>query len=372
MTGLPQTPGQEQTPWQRYQADLTERGFVPDAGQEQAVRHLQTLYEQLLQPAPSAGLLGRLFGSGQSATIKGLYLWGGVGRGKTWLMDCFYECLPLASKRRVHFHRFMEDVHDRLKAHKGEADPLDAVAAELLADARVLCFDEFFVVDIADAMILARLLQLLFDGGMVLVATSNIPPDQLYRDGLQRAKFVPAIELLQQHTLVVNVDSGVDYRLRILEKAEIYHHPLDAGARASLEDSMRQLAPGEIKRDQTLSINHRPLPCVAVSDGLVWCEFSQLCEAARSSSDYIELSRRFNTVLLANVPQMAEGSNDPARRFITLVDELYDRQVNLIMSAAVPLDQLYAGKRLAFEFRRTLSRLIEMQSHDYLATEHRP
>ena len=359
-----------QSPLERYQADLLGDDFVHDPCQQQVVEKIQALYQQLIEiHSQPPSLLERWTKRGTKAP-RGLYLWGGVGRGKTYLMDCFYECLPLKSKRRVHFHRFMQDVHDGLHRHQGQQDPLQIVAQELLEQSKVLCFDEFHVADIADAMLLAGLLKTLFAGGLTLVATSNIEPDGLYRDGLQRAKFLPAIEQIKQHTEVINVDSGVDYRLRILERAKIYHCPLDADANRSLEQSFHQLAPGECREQTTININHRQMAALGVTDGIAWFDFTVLCEQARSSSDYIELARRFNTLLIANVPQMGDDSNDPARRFISLIDELYDRNVNLIVSAAAEPEQLYIGERLAFEFRRTSSRLIEMQSYQYLGSAH--
>ncbi len=358
------------SPRARYQHDIQQRGFTRDPAQIHAVEQLQNLFEQLQKPRRAPGWLGRLRGPRPAA--KGLYLWGGVGRGKTYLMDIFYECLQRPQKRRVHFHRFMQDVHQRLRQHGGRANPLEAVSEELLEQATVLCFDEFFVVDIADAMILGGLLQHLFEGGMVLVATSNIEPDGLYRDGLQRAKFLPAINLLNRHTQVINVDGDTDYRLRILTQAEIYHTPLNSAARARMEAALRQLAPGEISWQKDITINHRPVATIACSDGIVWCSFAELCESPRSSSDYIELSRRFNTLMLSDIPVLEDGMNDPARRFINLIDELYDRNVNLMVSAAASPDQLYRGSKLAFEYQRTLSRLTEMQSQEYLAREHKP
>ena len=335
------------------------------------MERLDALFQALQTPPETPGFLDRLRGA-RTKPPQGLYLWGGVGRGKTYLMDTFYECLTLPKKRRAHFHRFMEDVHERLRRHAGKADPLIPVADELLEQATVLCFDEFFVVDIADAMILAGLLKRLFAGDMVLVATSNIEPNGLYRDGLQRAKFLPAIDLLNTHTQVINVDGQTDYRLRILTQAEIYHTPLGPGADELLKTALTQLAPGEISWDRTINVNKRALTTVACCDGVVWCTFAQLCQEARSSADYIELSRRFNTVILSDVPILEDGMNDPARRFINLVDELYDRNVNLMISAEGQPEQLYRGTKLAFEYQRTLSRLTEMQSHQYLALEHKP
>jgi cell division protein ZapE len=360
------------TPWQRYQDDLKTEDFLPDQAQAEAVQHIQKLYEKLIDNRQAQpGFMDRLLGR-DAASPKGLYFFGGVGRGKTYLMDCFFECLPIEAKRRVHFHRFMEDVHDGLKSQANKADPLVAVGQDLARQAQVLCFDEFFVSDIADAMILGRLLKTLFAEGVTLITTTNIAPDDLYRDGLQRAKFLPAIELLKQHTQVLNVDGGVDYRLRILDRAEIYHQPLDDGAWSSLDRSFHELAPGECVEETVIHVNHREVEAIGVTEGVGWFQFSELCEKPRSATDFIELARRFNTILVSNVPQMKDGSNDPARRFLYLVDEFYDRNVNLIMSAEVPVAEIYVGERLAFEFKRTISRLTEMQTHDYLAQEHKP
>ncbi len=359
------------TPQQRYQQDLQRDGFVADAAQAAAVARIENLYQTLLNGDPEPTGWRRWFNK-PTPPPRGLYLWGGVGRGKTYLMDCFYECLPGSDKRRVHFHRFMEDVHDRLRSLGQAEDPLISVGQDLAAQAKVLCFDEFFVSDIADAMILARLLETLFDNGVTLVATSNVAPSDLYRDGLQRAKFLPAIALLEQQTEIINVDGGVDYRLRILQHAEIYHCPLDEAAEHSLRRSFEELAPGQWKRGATIQVNHRSLTGKALADGVGWFEFAELCEKPRGPADYIELARRFNTVLISNVPQLKDGQNDPARRFIHLIDELYDRSVNVILSAAAPVDDLYLGERLAFEFRRTRSRLVEMQSEQYLARPHQP
>ncbi len=365
-------PDGDETPWQRYRHDLTREGFVADAAQERAVARLQRLYEDLVRRGSRGGLGGLIGRLRRRPPPPGLYLWGGVGRGKTYLMDCFYECLPLAAKRRVHFHRFMEDVHDRLATVGDAPDPLVTVARALADETRVLCFDEFFVADIADAMILGGLLESLFKAGVTLVATSNTPPERLYHDGLQRARFLPAIALIQSHTEVIHLDGGVDYRLRILDRAEIYHHPLDADADRVLRRNFCDLTPGKFTEGSVIHVNHRELRTVAVADGIVWLDFAELCEAPRGPADYIELARRFNTVLVANVPRMADGMNDPARRFINFVDEMYDRNVNLIMSAQTEIQRLYGGTRLEFEFRRTISRLNEMQTHDYLSREHRP
>lgn len=360
------------TPQQRYQLDLQSDGFVADAAQAMAVGKIQRLYRQLCSPPPSPGLFGWWGRRARAPAARGLYLWGGVGRGKTYLMDCFYESLPRHDKRRVHFHRFMEDVHDRLRSLATVENPLDVIGDDLAAEAKVLCFDEFSVSDIADAMIMSGLLNRLFRNRVTLVTTSNVRPDGLYRDGLQRAKFLPAIELLQRHTEVVNVDGGTDYRLRILERADTYCTSLEDSTSGKLRASFEQLAPGGWREGATIQVNHRALESIAVADGVGWFDFVQICQEPRAPADYIELARRFNTVLLSNVPMMDDETNDAARRFVHFIDEMYDRNVNLIVSAAAVADELYSGQRLAFEFRRTISRLNEMQSQTYLGREHRP
>ena len=364
------------TPWERYRADLQDPEFVADPAQESAVRHLDDLHRRLLQrPEPARrGLAGRLLGRRRSAAEpeRGLYLWGGVGRGKTYLMDTFYDCLPLAEKRRLHFHRFMGDVHRALKGKRDRQDPLPEIARDWAREVRVLCFDEFFVSDIADAMILGGLLAGLFSEGVTLVATSNIPPEELYRDGLQRARFLPAIDLLERHTTVLNVDGGVDYRLRFMEQAEIYHHPLDEAADRVLEDDFRHIAPEAGEAGAELLVEGRPIPTRRLADSVVWFDFPDICDGPRSQADYMEIARQFHTVVLSNVPVLGREQEDQARRFISLVDEFYDRGVNLVISAEAPPEGLYRGQRLRFEFQRTVSRLVEMQSHDYLAAAHRP
>lgn len=368
------------TPIERYQSDLQREDFSHDAAQEQAVKLLQDLYQRLIeadQPV-SKGIVARLLGclrAGQPIVpVKGLYFWGGVGRGKTYLMDAFYDSLPFERKMRAHFHRFMQRVHHELRDLEGEKNPLQLVAARLARESRVICFDEFFVSDITDAMILGGLFEQLFQRGVTLVATSNIIPDGLYKDGLQRSRFLPAIALINRHTDVVNVDGGVDYRLRALEQAELFHYPLDAEADKSLERSFASLNPDidHIERDFALDIEGRPIIARCVSDDVAWFDFKELCAGPRSQNDYIELAREFHAVLLSDVPQMAARTDDQARRFVNLVDEFYDRNVKLVISAEVSLEQLYLGGKLDFEFQRTQSRLLEMQSHDYLALGHKP
>ncbi|TKB51254.1 cell division protein ZapE [Ferrimonas sediminicola] len=365
------------TPLERYQADLQRADFHEDPAQKQAVEHLQSLYEKLIErrQASRPGLLSRLLGrSALPVPVQGLYFWGGVGRGKTYLVDTFYEALPIERKLRIHFHRFMHRVHRELDRAKGQANPLEAVAAALAAEAEVICFDEFFVSDITDAMLLAGLLRALFERGVVLVATSNIPPVDLYRNGLQRARFLPAIDLIETHCRVVNVDHGIDYRLRALEQAEIFHHPLDEAAEANLHLYFEQLAPEPGRIGGTIEVEGRFIPVRREADGVVLADFLALCDGPRSQVDYMELARCYHTVLMSGVTAMGAQltGDDIARRFLALVDEFYERGVKLIISCEVPLQAIYAGGGLEFEFRRCLSRLQEMQSHDYLARPHLP
>ena len=363
------------TPLERYQADLKRPDFFHDAAQEQAVRHLQRLYEDLLaRERGRASVLGKLFGKKSSTPVKGLYFWGGVGRGKTYLVDTFFDALPFKEKMRTHFHRFMKRVHEEMTTLKGEKNPLTIIGKRFADEARVICFDEFFVSDITDAMILATLLEELFKNGVSLVATSNIVPDGLYKDGLQRARFLPAIELLKVHTEIVNVDSGIDYRLRALEQAELFHFPLDEAAEQSLCKSFKSLLHEKVsvQEDEALMIENRAIKARRVGGDVGWFEFRELCDGPRSQNDYIELGKIFHSVILANVEQMGVAKDDMARRFINLVDEFYDRNVKLIISAEVELKDLYTGGRLSFEFQRTLSRLLEMQSHEFLSRPHKP
>lgn len=363
------------TPQQKYQQDLQRPGFVADPAQAMAVARLERLYQDLCQtptPTRSRGLLGWLQKPKPRTPILGLYMWGGVGRGKTWLMDTFFDSLPGERKLRIHFHRFMHRVHDELKGLTGQADPLKLIARKLADETDVICFDEFFVSDITDAMLLGTLFQELFGRGVVLVATSNIPPQELYRNGLQRARFLPAIVLIERHCEILNVDGGIDYRLRTLEQAEIYHFPLDRQAKSNLELYFQQLTGLQQALPGQVEINHRQLASLGMGEGVLYMEFEQLCCTPRSQSDYIELARLFHTVLLANVQPMGAGTDDAARRFIAMVDEFYERHVKLIMSAAVPMQELYGHGLLDFEFQRCLSRLQEMQSHEYLARVHLP
>jgi cell division protein ZapE len=347
-------------------------GLRDDPAQRAIVRRLVRLQRQLRQ-APSfwTALRRRLPGVANPPPVRGLYLWGGVGRGKTFLMDLFYQTLDVPSKRRIHFHRIMHEVHARLARLDDVEDPLDVVAAQIASDSRVLCFDEFFVNDIGDAMILGRLLDGLFRRGVTLVTTSNVPPDGLYADGLQRQRFLPAIELLETHTDVVELDGGLDYRLELLQQAGTYLTPADTRAEERLAHFFEQIAPAQPQERQVLEINGRDFETRRAAKGVAWFDFAELCEKPRSQSDYIELARWYHTVIVSGIPALDRASDDATRRLISLIDEFYDRRVKLVVSAAHTAHELYRGQRLAFEFQRTISRLTEMQSAEYLHAAHR-
>jgi cell division protein ZapE len=365
---------------QRYFDALDRHGYTPDDAQLTAIATLERVREDLLHESRRPGVaarlrrrLPRILGSGSDPEpTRGAYLWGGVGRGKTFVMDLFYDSLPFEQKLRQHFHRMMYHVHGQLKNLSDRRDPLETVADDLARRARVICFDEFFVADIADAMILGRLLDALFARGVSLVATSNIAPDELYRDGLQRQRFLPAIDLLKTHTEVQQVAGSTDYRLRVLEQAEIYHAPLDAEATRNLEAYFDDIAPETGTRGQPMDVHGRDIVTIRRADGIAWFDFGALCDGPRSQDDYIEIARSFQAVLLSDVPIMDRQKEDQARRFIALVDEFYDRRVKLIISAAAPIADIYAGTRLGDAFERTRSRLLEMQSTTYLAAPHVP
>ena len=358
-------------PSARYAEGVARGDWSDDPAQYAALSELDRLHTALSAPAKRKGLLDTLFGKPVVTSPNGLYLWGGVGRGKTFLIDLFYAGLPIREKRRTHFHRFMREVHERLRAHAGQRDPLAAIAREWRAQLRVLVLDEFFVSDIGDAMLLGRLMARLFDEGTILVTSSNAAPSELYKDGLQRARFLPAIALLERHCNVVHLDSAHDYRLRALTRSPVYRAPLDGDSDAWLDSRWCELGGDDAHRDAGIDIDGRRIAVRARDKGMAWFDFAAVCEGPRGSADYIEIATEFHTVLLGGIPVFDALRDDAARRFVTLIDELYDRHVNLICCADAAPATLYRGERLAAAFERTASRLIEMQSAEYLALEHR-
>lgn len=359
-----------------YTQQLAERGFQPDAAQLVAVDKLERLRRCLIaEHRNGSSLLRRMLRAGRRSPAeppRGLYLWGPVGRGKTWLMDLFFQSLPFPERRRRHFHRFMYDVHAHLKHLRQQESPLEEVAESIARDARVLCFDELFVSDIADAMILGALFEGLFRRGVTLIATSNVHPHDLYKDGLQRQRFLPAIDVLTQHVEVLAVNGPEDYRRRRLSQAGTYlisGAPETARRVHALFDELAEHGPG---LREPIEIEGRLIPVIRRAAGVIWFEFAALCAGPRSQDDYIQIAREHHSVIVSDVPVLDARQDNEARRFIALVDELYDRNVNLIVTAAAPPAELYRGELLKGPFERTVSRLIEMQSEEYLAREHRP
>lgn len=360
----PGTPPQE---W--YEIAATQPGFQRDPAQAEAIEHLQRLYNELLTFKRKRD---RLFGRSllpMPDVPRGLYFWGGVGRGKSFLMDGFFACVPYKRKRRLHFHHFMQEVHDGLRALKNEVDPLAKVADQIAEHTRLLCFDEFHVSDIADAMILGRLFTHLFEHGLVLVATSNYAPDDLYPNGLQRQNFLPTIALLKQHVEVVNVDGGNDYRMRTLTQARTYISPIAADTDAELNAVFDKLATAD-DLSPAMVIESRTVTARRHAPGVVWFSFAELCDGPRSQTDYLWLARQYHTVILSDVPRLTAKESSAARRLTWLVDVFYDYRVKLIISAATPAEGIYTEGAFAHEFFRTASRLTEMQSTDYLALPH--
>jgi cell division protein ZapE len=359
------------SPKEQYHLDLENNILMPDPSQAKAIDILQRLYDDLTMTAPQSWWQ-RLFIC--KPAPLGLYLWGGVGRGKTYLIDVFFDTLPFHTKLRSHFHHFMNDVHDELKRLKGTSDPLIQLAKNYSKRYRIICFDEFFVSDIADAMILGTLIKALMERGVVFVATSNIEPDDLYKNGLQRARFLPVIEQIKTHCDVYHLDSTTDYRLRMLEQAEIYHSPLDAKAHEQLHAYFHTLSHDVLLTKNPIDIHGRSVEVLLRTEDIVLINFKQMCDKPRSHRDYIEIAQMFHTVLLDEVAQMGAQltGDDVARRFIAMIDEFYERNVKLIMAAAVPIESLYQEGNLSFEFKRCISRIVEMQSFHYLALEHRP
>lgn len=355
-----------------YAAEIAKRGFAADDAQLTAIRQLERLRAELTEAA-SAPLGKRILRGFTSSAEppRGVYLWGGVGRGKTWLMDLFYGSLTLTAKRRTHFYRFMQEVQADLKRLKGMQSPLDGVADKIARKARVICFDELFVSDIADAMILAGLFTALLKRGVALVFTSNVKPRDLYKNGLQRDRFVPTIALIEKHCEIINVEGGVDYRLRQLTAAPIYLPSDAADTTKRLEELFDDLSDDDVESDGTITVHHRKIKVVRESENVIWFDFAALCEGPRSPADYVSIASEYQSVIIANVPVFGVDADNAARRFISVIDEFYDRGVNVILSAAAPPTELYKGEKLKFEFQRTASRLAEMQSEEYLARAHR-
>ena len=354
-----------------YEQSLTKRGFVSDASQRRAVERLQQLYGEWIEyKARRSNALKRLLV--KPSPPRGVYLWGAVGRGKSFLMDSFYLCVPLVRKRRVHFHHFMREIHREMNELKGAEDPIAAVAERTARRYRLVCFDEFHVSDIADAMILGRYMEKVMERGVAFVMTSNYHPDQLYPNGLQRERFLPAIEFLKSRLDVVNVDGGTDYRRLKMEKLRVYH--VGPGAQAELERIFAELKDVEEEK-HPLDVEGRKIPYLKRAGGLVWFDFAALCGGPRSYADYVDLARRFHTVILSGVPRMSPKNADSARRFTWLVDVFYDDRVKLVVGAEAQPDELFVdggeAKTAAAEFARTASRLTEMQSVDYLQAERR-
>ncbi len=352
-----------------YQRELAARGYQSDPSQLKAVEALERCATDWAAfKAARSNPLKKLIN--RPEIPRGVYLHGGVGRGKSFLMDCFFSAVPLRRKTRLHFHEFMREVHRGLTELQGTANPLDVLAKDISRKFRLICFDEFHVADITDAMILHRLLAALFDNGVGFVTTSNFKPDDLYPGGMHRDRILPAIALLNERLEIVNVDNGADYRRRTLERLQMYHHPLGAAADASMRDAFNQLCETH-DEDPVLHIEARDIHARRRAGGVVWFDFKTLCGGPRSQNDYLEIATQFHTVLLSDVPKMEVRMASEARRFTWLVDVLYDRRVKLILSAQVQPEQLYLEGPLAHEFPRTVSRLHEMQSREYLGLERR-
>ena len=352
-----------------YAAELAAKGFQSDPAQQRAIDALQRCADDwVAYKASRSNALKKLIN--RPAIPRGVYMFGGVGRGKSFLMDCFFHAVPIQRKVRLHFHEFMREVHREMAALKGTVNPLDVLGARIAKRYKLICFDEFHVADITDAMILHRLLQALFDNGVGFVTTSNFHPDGLYPDGLHRDRILPAIELLKQKLEVLNVDNGTDYRRRTLEQVRLYLTPLGPETDAEMGQTFDQLAETH-DEDPVLHIEARELRARRRAGGVVWFDFQTLCGGPRSQNDYLEIASQFHTVMLSNVPHMPVNMASPARRFTWLVDVLYDRRVKLVVSAAVPPEQLYTEGPLSHEFPRTVSRLTEMQSKEFLALERR-
>ena len=360
-----------------YQALLDSNQLVEDLNQKNVIQALQVLHDELSDDNPDdSTIIDRfttfLSRTSNTKTIQGLYIWGGVGRGKTFLMDLFFSNLHFQDKLRLHFHRFMDQAHTMLNNYRDEPDPLKLVAKEFSSKAKVLCFDQFFVNDIGDAMILTGLLEGLFENNVALIATSNVEPSLLYKNGLQRERFLPTIKLLQEHTKIVQLEGEIDHRFEFLQTNDVYNYPIDDSSRDWLKHNFLNLANERVEQSwEKIKINDREIQTIQHTDTVAWFDFKEICDSPRSASDYIAIAKQFNTVLISHVP-IFNGKDDQARRFINMVDEFYDRNVKLILSAEASPVKLYEDTRLEAEFGRAASRLTEMQSHEYLEKQHQP
>jgi cell division protein ZapE len=339
-----------------------------DDAQLRASKELDRLYRELIRAQRKSNPIKRLFR--RPAPIRGIYFWGGVGRGKTFLMDVFFEAIPVESKQRLHFHRFMQSVHHQLRDLQGQADPLRAVGSEFAQQGKLLCLDEFHITDIGDAMIMRLLLESLFDHGVVLVTTANQHPQSLYEHGLQRAQFLPAIDLIMAKMNVINVDTGTDYRLISLEKAGVFHPAADEKAEQAMLKTFIDVSGEQGQSGRSIEVEGRDIITRRNSEGVVWFDFSDICDGPRGKNDYIEISKRFHTVLISDVPPFRKSNDNARRRLTWLVDEFYDRRVKLVISAQGELSDIFSGADGGTETDRTVSRLIEMQSRNYLGEAH--
>jgi len=375
-----------------YNKQLQQKNYAHDPEQLNVVEHLAQLQSELsnhfqLQNSIFYKMRKRL--GLQTPDVSGFYIWGDVGRGKTWLMDMFFESLGRSDmdsdsdsednrnskmiterKIRLHFHHFMQTIHDQLSLLNEQKNPLKLIAKAFARRYQVLCLDEFHVSDITDAMLLYGLLQTLFEEGVVLIATSNQAPDELYKNGLQRERFLPAIQLIKKHTHTLRLNGEVDHRLRLLDKADTWHL-ITENSDATLEARFLELSACSVQRQHKIHINYRVINTIMLTEGIIWLDFQVICGNQRGAADYIEIARQFHSVFISDIPQMNDGQNDKAKRFVNMIDEFYDRNINLLCSAASKPEELYSGKQLAFEFQRTLSRLLEMRSHEYMQRQHK-
>lgn len=357
------------SPAERYAQAISSGQFMPDEAQAQAVQELERVWQELIQRFKASKKVFRRFQ--RQIPPNGVYMWGGVGRGKTWLMDQFFDSIPFRRKMRMHFHHFMQHVHRELNKLAGQRNPLDLVADQIYQQAVVICFDEFFVSNVTDAMILSELFQKLFNRGITLVATSNIAPDGLYKNGIHRDRFIPTIEMVKKNCVVLNVDAGVDYRLRVLKQAQLFKAPLSSDHKDWIAERFAALTKTQTISQEPIMINSRVVETIGHTEDVLWCEFSELCLKPRSPADFIEIANIYNTVLVSNVPHLTDYLSEGARRFIYLVDEFYDRGVKLLLTSEDSIIEIYQGEKLAFEIERTRSRLLEMQSDEYLNAEHK-